>query len=437
MVKVQSNFVKGIQNGHNKILTYLTMIFMLAFLACLLAFWVYSYREAVCANCIGGQTCCYTDLQNSSLDNPNLSIDLTQQGTSLAAGSFPQKIIFDYASKSATSENFFLDIENTAFDPAQYTRYPSGHDSGFCMSDDGVSVNIKQYYDDSSIWNESYLVIYEGVSAFMNRPSTIAKGYFEVKQATEGIEYITTSTPEIPKPTISTENSLPSYFKQFGPNQKGAGQYILQIPTKKIDAATYNPLHNLLEAKDKVKNSNQCTDPGVCCQCVDPSSKNLPSCSNPYHHGLGYVAGVDSKNQTIIYSKNCSYTYSRAHGTSHPNVTQNISQLASQGGGISKAFLTATTTPKTDFNTDGGIASNFDGSSFPSDVPITNAFNSTKLFCGGNNEVTNSGPQYMYNTGFSNLTKNSVIGLSVRASTFPNAQVSGPSDTSPIVLGNN
>ena len=63
MQKIKSNFVRGLEENNNRILTYVTIFFTFAFLGCLLAFWVYEHRSN---RCVFGPSCCYTDMYNYS-----------------------------------------------------------------------------------------------------------------------------------------------------------------------------------------------------------------------------------------------------------------------------------------------------------------------------------------------------------------------------------
>ena len=175
--------------------------------------------------------------------------------------------------------------------------------------------------------------------------------------------------------------------------------------------------------------------------CIEPSSKNLPSCRIP-RTSKGYPL-VDSKNKVIGHSQNCSYNNfpGQASSGTDPSIEQLIpyrsyagkqlakcGALVGNGSDCKKAGCTPTGCSGGDKQS--AVTLKVGASAFK-DTPnsgtnkFNNAYLGANIFCGQTGSTAN--PPTMYDPteqdGQGQEASSELIRGRVQASTVPNAQV--------------
>ena len=443
MEKIKSNFVRGLEENNNRILTYVTIFFTFAFLGCLLAFWVYEYRSN---RCVFGPSCCYTDMSNSSKTSSVNEAILKQveappgkkRSWNVSSGNY-ERVTFGYPEQPASTtgdklSSFTLDIYN-AQKIATGISFPNipESNSGFSfISEKGVSVYLDYYLTDNR-WVNSNQLVSHGVCEYLKDLENYQQFYAIVTPNSSGFNYISSQDTYGGKPvSITTTLNSGGYFKG-----------LTSITSKKIisvdtDNYNYNPFMDFLHSKRKVKDSNKCTS-GVSCHCIEPSSKNLPSCKNPYFEGRGYAYLTRANSDTVSYSTNCSHSYYPGYivDPSKQNTAANqgyIEEAAPPESGLGKTLTTNCGNTSLDGEDCGPPGSGNktsvnlklgktpfekgDGNNFTSSYQ--NSYAPTNIFCGGGNQSNPKVPLYA-----SIQPNGPAIGTATRGSSFPNAQIKG------------
>jgi len=417
---IKSNFVRGLSNSTNKLLTYLTIFFMFIFIGLILAFWVFEQRAN---RCVFGPSCCYTNLKNGSIQTTYEEVSLTQNKEKTSSPLSPEIVTFDYIDYDNETESFTLDIYQSSTPPGDIENFPQGTtDSGFCIYSAGVSVYLKYYYDTTGEWENSNQLVYHGVSEYLNTSSFTNNGFAEISPISEGFNYLTNRTGNNGTLTVKTNDTTnASYFSQFIGTTKS-----IDIKSISSDSYSYNPFIDFIHAKQNVINSKNCTDKGVCCLCIEPSSKNLPSCKNPYVHGLGYA--FNKSGGGVGYSQNCSHSYYPGYVKPSDSNKQGVDNNIATN--IPRGTTAAANIQNSDLPNPSGVTLNFKGQT--ADEAYTGSpstketsrypFYPESLFCGGGTKTNPS--QQLYDTSLTDPT-NTGIATAVRTTAFPNATVNG------------
>lgn len=308
--KYKSNFVRGLEENNNRILTYVTIFFTFAFLGCLIAFWIYEHRGS---RCVFGPSCCYTQLQNFTKANNLAEVVLHQRDNDTGWGAendTPEIITLDASMLSGQNTyTFYAHLYpglNTTGGPS-YPNIPESN-SGFCIGTSGVSLYFDYYTNETGAsWKYASNLFYYGVDQY------ITSGNFE--------GYFAELTPPSNKTIIYVTNAASgndgnhivasSLSKDKGFFQNLTSQTNLEISHKSFaalkkndqDGTGYNPFMDFKKSRQMVNNTG--TGKLFTPMCIEPSSKNLPSCRIP-RTSKGYPI-VDKKNKVIGHSQNCSY----------------------------------------------------------------------------------------------------------------------------------
>ncbi len=449
MQKIKSNFVRGLEENNNRILTYVTIFFTFAFLGCLLAFWVYEYRSN---RCVFGPSCCYTDLYNHSKDVNLEEAVLTQvtprSSWGISSGNIGhERVTFPYLespSSTTKSTSFTLDIYpgNKISDGISFPFNNPDTNSGFSIVSTGVSVYLDFYTGDSGKrWNYSHNLVFYGVSQFID--TQIREDFYAIVTPNNtkpgGFNYITSSqAPDGAKSNlfIKSELSDKPYFGKGSGTKRG-----IAIKSRGSDPYQYNPFMDFLHAKKKVKDSQGCSPgAGVSCHCIEPSSKNLPSCKNPYFEGKGYAYRTKTKPQEVKYSRNCSHSYYPGYlvdPSEQSNAAQSLGFIEESAPPESALGKVLSKCPNTDDGNAGsgcgpdgegetnlslgnGTGSQFGSGNTAFKQSYKHSYDPSALFCGGGNQTTNSA-LYTAATGATNPSDDSVA-TATRGSSFPNAK---------------
>jgi hypothetical protein len=308
--KYKSNFVRGLEENNNRILTYVTIFFTFAFLGCLIAFWIYEHRGS---RCVFGPSCCYTQLKNFTKANNLAEVVLHQRDNDTGWGAendTPEIITLD-ASMLNGSQNtytFYAHLYpglNTTGGPS-YPNIPESN-SGFCIGTSGVSLYFDYYTNGTGAsWKYASNLFYYGVDQYIT--SGNFSGYFAelTPPSNKTIIYVTNAASGNDGNHIVAS----SLSKDKGFFQNLTSQTNLEISHKSFaalkkndqDGSGYNPFMDFKKARQIVNNTG--TGKLFTPICIEPSSKNLPSCRIP-RTSRGYPI-VDSSGN-ITYSQNCSY----------------------------------------------------------------------------------------------------------------------------------
>ena len=343
---MSEGLAEHLSEGKNHLWFILTLICTIAFLGFLLGLMIFEYRNNHCV--FSGPSACYTNLQNATLlgELDQFILDQVTEKPSGLSGE-TEALKFPYVKGDSDLENFFVDLIYSDFTEGQAIKYPSnlGTSSGFCVTPEkGVSIYLKYYYENTTEWSNSHNVVEYGVCEFIN---TIEDAFIYMQPIeTDGFVY-TVPKPSSSKVQITT--SLPgtsSYFQGFNKTN-------ILIPTApENNAVPYNPMHDFFEAKEKTKQSRGCKNPEKPCVCIDPSSKNLPSCKSNYIAGHGYlIPGSEANEGKPKYTTNCSHAYypgetvAGGTGSKEPNY---VEQLVAAGSQLATSFQSGDTSSSGD-----------------------------------------------------------------------------------------
>ena len=412
---IKSNFVKGLEENNNRILSYVTIFFTFAFLGCLIAFWIYEHRSS---RCVFGPACCHTELVNTGVGRKSAEVTLLQAGTSIKWGSgetFPEIITFETTNTENSSVYSFNSHLYSGILTAGGTSFPrSTSNSGYHLNTDGVSIYFGDYYTQN--WSESHLLVTEGISVFIGSPYFKPSAFAQVVNISSGstgkgggITYYASPTTinDGTNNVRTTFSQTASFFSNFQKTRTGAGlAQRAVVNSKTSDSSTYNPLTDFLRTKSMVEASNNCSGTGLAqCRCIDPSSRNLPSCKGPYNKKKGGYGVLNAFNKISGYSLNCSHSYLRgvasnatAGAAANGNAVEElIPQDTTQGQNLSKSW-----TPGDPGTGNSRVNINFAGQPFsgatgtnPGTDKISNPFVARGLFC-AQNGTPGTGRQLMY-----------------------------------------
>ena len=340
---MSEGLAEHLSEGKNHLWFILTLICTIAFLGFLLGLMIFEYRNNHCV--FSGPSACYTNLQNATLlgELDQFILDQVTEKPSGLSGE-TEALTFPYVKgdSHSTLGTFFVDLIYSDFTEGQAIKYPSnlGTSSGFCVTPEkGVSIYLKYYYENTLEWPNSHNVVEYGVSECIN---TIEDAFIYMQPIeTDGFVY-TVPKPSSSKVKITTSNGTSSYFQGFNKTN-------ILIPTKpENNAVPYNPMHDFFEAKEKTKQSRGCKNPEKPCVCIDPSSKNLPSCKSNYIAGHGYlIPGSETNGGKAKYTTNCSHAYYPGEtvpggtGGTEPNY---VEQLVASGSQLATSFQSGANT---------------------------------------------------------------------------------------------
>ncbi len=432
---IKSNFVKGLEENNNRILTYVTIFFTFAFLGCLLAFWIYEHRGS---RCVFGPACCHTDLVNTGLGNKVAEGILLQQGTSLnwhvgKNPTDPEIITFDSViAGSGDTYTFTADLYGTSIQTLGAGAgvsfpHPDNSTSGYYINTKGVSLYFHEYLGGSEdFWSQSHKLISTGVCAFFdsaNFKASGAKASINSINSPSGIRYETTSSTINEGSnliTTSLTNPKTSFFSNFlktSSSGTGIGGFVAVEESAK-DGTGYNPFMDFLHTKRVVQASDNCSGDGATdCSCVEPSSRNLPSCRAPYNKQLGGYAIIGSDGTITGHSKNCSHSYFSGNTKPAQEGSDVVQPLNDSNTSLGNKLAQAKTNGVIK-----GVTLNLGGKDFNianGTGNFGNAFVSEAIFCGAG---TKASPTKMYPLNDKNEHVNSEdIGGAMKASIIPNA----------------
>ena len=341
--KYKSNFVRGLEENNNRILTYVTIFFTFAFLGCLIAFWIYEHRGS---RCVFGPSCCYTNLQNSTTAVSQAHVFLYQRDNDTgweAKNDTPEIITLDASNLNGNDNvyKFYAHLypgQNTTGGPS-YPNIPESN-SGFCIGTSGVSLYFDYYTSETGAsWKYAFNLFYHGVNQYIN--SDNFEGHFAelMPPSNKTIKYITNAnSPNDGNNLVTSSLGNAGFFQNLTkPNN-------LEIPYKsfaalkkpKQDPVVYNPFMDFKKSRQMVNNTGKLFTP----MCIEPSSKNLPSCRIP-RTSKGYPL-VDSKNKVIDHSQNCSYN--NFPGPASSGTDPSIEQLIPNSTYVGKQLAVCTGT---------------------------------------------------------------------------------------------
>ena len=337
--EIKSNFVKGLEEPNNRILTYVTIFFTFAFLGCLLAFWIYEHRGS---RCVFGGSCCLTDLKNSAGAGHALGQAVMSQrgagtssswtGAAVHTGSAtptdfnPEILRFTSSSNSQSSTSFSVELYNED-KPTGGISFPNTDKSptGYHLRDNGVSVYLYKYQPG---WGNAFQLVSAAAVAYVaGKTLGLARGvsafFYSSKPVTKGgtgnVSYLTNPVTTNNGPNTITTSFKPenSFFSNFTLNETDSGgkKGIMYVISKSQDNVSYNPMSDFLHTKRVVRASGKNCTGDRPCGCTEPSSKNLPSCRGLYDANRQQypIVTYDFKNNTLGgitgYSTNCSHAY--------------------------------------------------------------------------------------------------------------------------------
>lgn len=428
-----------LSQGRNHLWFILTLICTIAFLGFLLGLMIFEYRNNHCV--FSGPSACYTNLANTSQADELPQIELnqvTEKPSGLTLGEH-ELLTFQYIDNSSDGKSFFVDLHYKDFDAGHGITYPSNLAlaSGFCIKvSEGVSIYLKYYFDNTPEWENSHNVVEYGITQYIN---TITDGFAYVQPIeTNGFVYITSGIGTHGTPSITSSREDSFYFQTFKEN-KGSKQ-VLKPSSSPI---SYNPMHDFFEAKEKTKQSRGCNNSEKPCVCIDPSSKNLPSCKQNYIAGQGYLIPNSSP---LKYTTNCSHSY--FPGETVPGGTDKqtnyVEQLVSAGSQLASSLQTKPSSTKSDGSD--WPSSKGGGLPDPSQVPLkigskpfkssdpdlsswTNSYDATNIFCG---KGAPSNPETM---NYSIKVGDPTVFVQMSGSSVPNTTV--PAGGGKVKLGFN
>lgn len=349
-----SFFVEALNQGENRVKTYFTILFTLGFLGCLLAFWIFQYRNEKCV--YFGKSCCLTDLKNTAIipsksliyeavgtgDNKGLALKKNPGDWNPPANGF-ERLTFPYSVRPGSKSEFTVDLYNTFSTPGNFPGTSAGLSVGFCYITTGTTPGISFYlasYKDATkglCWSTSINTVTAGLGIFyLNLQPDGNKFDFIISNSKVGMNYILpggqgTAAPPPIKSTLSPEKS---YFQNGIPAGSGGCSWKFKQPDIS-KTTTHNPFIDFVSTNKLVE--DQKSKGSTLRGCVDPSSLELPSCRNPLVDGKGYVVVNSILPQNSLYfeetedathnkySRNCSHTYT-------PGNLYNI--YTPSGGGI-------------------------------------------------------------------------------------------------------
>ena len=462
--EIKSNFVKGLEEPNNRILTYVTIFFTFAFLGCLLAFWIYEHRGS---RCVFGGSCCLTDLTNSAGAGHALGQAVMSQrgaGTSAswtgAASTNPEILTFTSSSNSQSSTSFSVELYNEIKPTGKGTSFPKSKppaSTGYVQRADGVSVYLYQY---QAGWGNAYQLVSAAATAYVAGASGRARGvsaFFypsnPVKGGTGNVSYLTNPVTTNDGPNTITTSFKPenSFFSNFNLNNSGTadGGGIMYVLSKSQDNVSYNPMSDFFHTKRVVRASGKnCTGKRPC-GCTEPSSKNLPSCRGLYDANRQQypIVTYDFKNNTLGgitgYSTNCSHAYN-PYNTTRVN-TNNFQEIVPQGSALGKKLSNADSTggiPSPGVVKDGDVNFKLGKTPFKSGENAQNGIQITPqgggktkieyggayvpqaVFCGNGDKTTPEVSRVLFTApkGQKVSPTNKQIQTRIRNSKFPNAK---------------
>ena len=470
--EIKSNFVKGLEEPNNRILTYVTIFFTFAFLGCLLAFWIYEHRGS---RCVFGGSCCLTDLTNSAGAGHILGqAVMSQRGTSNAwksaaihTGSLtptdfkPEILTFTSSSNSQSSTSFSVHLYNENKPTGKGTSFPTSTFSvstGYVQRADGVSVYL---YDYPTGWGNASQLVNTAATAYVAGASGLARGvsaffYYSkpVNKATANVSYLTNpvTTNEGANTIKSSFKPSASFFSNFNSNNtpNATDASIMYVLSKSEDPVGYNPMSDFFHTKRVVRASGKSCNGKRACGCTEPSSKNLPSCRGLYDANLKKypIFTYNFKKNTLVnpagYSTNCSHSYNpytqspvnpnsfqeivprgSALGNKLSNPTPQTDGAASLGPGVVKDGDVNFKLGKSPFKAgaqNGIKVSN--PSATTTQVGYDGAYVPQAVFCGQGDEKTSEENRVLFTAkpGQRVSPTNSQIQARIRSSKFPNAK---------------
>ena len=463
--EIKSNFVKGLEEPNNRILTYVTIFFTFAFLGCLLAFWIYEHRGS---RCVFGGSCCLTDLTNSGGPAHILGqAVMSQRGTSNAwksaaihTGSLtptdfkPEILTFTSSSNSQSSTSFSVHLYNENKPTGKGTSFPistSSVSTGYVQRADGVSVYL---YDYPTGWGNASQLVNTAATAYVaGKTLGLARGvsaffYYSkpVNKATANVSYLTNPVTTNDGPNTITTSFKPenSFFSNFNLNNSGAadGGGIMYILSKSQDNVSYNPMSDFFHTKRVVRASGKSCNGKRACGCTEPSSKNLPSCRGLYDANKKQypIVTYDFNNNTLAsinneYSTNCSHSYNPyTQSPVNPNSFQEIvPQGSALGNKLSNADSHGTVKNgdvtfklgKSPFKA--GVQNGIkvsNPSATTTQVGYDGAYVPQAVFCGNGDSSTPEEKRVLFTAppGQKVSPTNSQIQTRIRSSKFPNAK---------------
>tara|TARA_R110001592_G_scaffold298774_3_gene569583 strand:- start:227 stop:1525 length:1299 start_codon:yes stop_codon:yes gene_type:complete len=386
---MSEGLAEHLSEGKNHLWFILTLICTIAFLGFLLGLMIFEYRNNHCV--FSGPSACYTNLQNASVADELYQFTLEQvpEKPSGLTGE-TEALTFEYATEDSTPGTFFVDLIYSDFTEGQAIKYPSnlGTSSGFCVTPEkGVSIYLKYYYENTLEWPNSHNVVEYGVCEYIN---TIKDGFVFIEPIeTDGFAYIVPKISSGGLPSIITSLQGPSnYFQGFTTSSKKG-----IVPSN--NSINYNPMHDFIEAKEKTKQSRGCKNPEKPCVCIDPSSKNLPSCKSNYIAGLGYlIPNATTSEGKPMYTTNCSHTYFPGETVKGPKDTGGakanyVEQLVASGSNLATSLQNKTGSANGSIPSAGDFENKvplkINGKKFGGSEELskwTNSYISSNIFCG-------------------------------------------------------
>ena len=305
--KYKSNFVRGLEENNNRILTYVTIFFTFAFLGCLLAFWIYKHRGS---RCVFGPSCCYTQLHNTGSGYSPAEVVLQQRDSEKtwgAAPGSPEIIQLDASTLSGNGVKytFYAHLypgKNTTGGPS-YPDIPESN-SGFCIGTSGVSLYFDYYTSGSGgsgvSWDYAYNLFYYAVNQYTLEPHFLVNYFGQLlPPSNKIIKYVTNASSENDgglKVTSSLSNNF-SFFSNLTPRSNSGYKSSIALKENNQDGKGYNPYMDFKKTRQIVDNTG--TGKLFTPICIEPSSKNLSSCRLP-RTSQGYP--IIGPNNTITVS---------------------------------------------------------------------------------------------------------------------------------------